>query len=105
MSRAAAARLRCMCSPGASAVVVDASYGTVADAGPGLRALLAAGADVVVRLHGPGSADVVVVDALARLALCARRGTGTLHVDTDDPDVRHLVELAGLAQVLRLGRP
>lgn len=86
-----------------AAVVVDASYGSVAEVGPRLRALLAGGADVVVRLHGPGSADVVAVDALARLALCSRRGGGTLRVETDDDDVRRLVGLLGLTGVLGLG--
>lgn len=45
-------------------------------------------------------ADLALVDALARLHLVARRLGGGLEVRGAGPDLRALIELAGLADVL-----
>ena len=48
--------------------------------------------------------DLVTVDCLARLALMARRQGGRIAVRGASPELRELVELAGLDEVL-LARP
>jgi anti-anti-sigma regulatory factor len=50
------------------------------------------------------AADAVTVDALARLALAARRRGCTISVSGIDEELRSLIELAGLAEVLGAGR-
>ncbi len=50
-------------------------------------------------VHGVG-ADAVVVDALARLQLAARRFGCRIHLDNAAPELRELVCLLGLEDVL-----
>lgn len=81
---------------------VRMSYDGLAGAAPAVRALLAR-ADVVLALGPPGRPDLAVVDAVARLALAARRsGTGLL---VRAPDLADLAGLCGLGRVLGSGQP
>jgi ABC-type transporter Mla MlaB component len=65
-------------------------------------ALLDAGAVEVLRCEvACVSADAVAVDALARLALAARRRGCRLRLAGASEELRELIELAGLAGVLR----
>ena len=47
--------------------------------------------------------DLEVVDALARLQLAARRRGFRIQLQNVPPDLAELLELCGLAQVLRMG--
>jgi ABC-type transporter Mla MlaB component len=49
---------------------------------------------------GSVEADVVAVDALARLALAARRHGAQVHLSGASRELRELVALMGLAEVL-----
>ena len=57
--------------------------------------------EVVGRLE-PGRADLATVDALIRFQLVARRAGGRVRVDDASDELRDLLELAGLAEVLGL---
>jgi hypothetical protein len=57
---------------------------------------------IVVRMEGGAAPDLGMVDALARLQLAARRTGWTIRLRVACPEVRELVELAGLADVLAL---
>lgn len=50
----------------------------------------------------PPDADLAVVDVLARLQLALRREGWTLVLRDAEPDLRGLIDLAGLADVLLL---
>ena len=78
------------------------SYARVLDAVGAARPLLVRGDLVVVVLTGPGRVDLVLLDALARLALNARRCGGELQVRVESVDVQRLAELTGLSAVLPL---
>ena len=58
---------------------------------------------MVVELTAPGPVDVALLDALARLAVTARRGGGALHVRTEDARLYQLAVLTGLAEVIPFG--
>jgi hypothetical protein len=62
--------------------------------------LLGAGRSVVVVLELLRPPDVGTLDALARLALAARRGGATLEVQAPHVELRQLAALAGLDDVL-----
>ena len=51
-----------------------------------------------------GQLDLAVVDALARLALAARRHGCAIRLDEPDPELVGLLALAGLAEVSGLAR-
>jgi hypothetical protein len=51
------------------------------------------------------AADVATVDALARLALVARRSACEVRLRGASPELLKLVELGGLAGVLRAEEP
>lgn len=51
------------------------------------------------------AADAVAIDALARLALAARRGRCDVRLRGASPQLLELVGLVGLADVLRCERP
>ncbi len=55
---------------------------------------------LVVRLCPPGRVDVATVGALARLLLQARRCAADLRVHAPDPELRVIVGLMGLCEVL-----
>jgi anti-anti-sigma regulatory factor len=63
--------------------------------------LLDGGVTVVVcDVRALGHPDLVVVDTLARLQLTARRAGGRIRVRGASDDLRHLLVLAGLADVV-----
>jgi ABC-type transporter Mla MlaB component len=51
------------------------------------------------------AADIATVDALARLALVARRSACEVRLRGASPELLGLVELSGLASVLRAEEP
>ncbi|MBB4754456.1 hypothetical protein BJ964_008617 [Actinoplanes lobatus] len=55
---------------------------------------------VVCEVTGPGEPDVVLVEALARLRLTARRHGRRLRVDGAGPPLRSLAALLGLGDLL-----
>jgi len=57
---------------------------------------------IVVGVADDGKPDLALVDALARLALVARRGGGRVVLRGAPDELRDLVVLAGLAGVLGL---
>lgn len=64
----------------------------------------AAGAgDVVCDVAGVAGPDVATVEALARLSLTARRHGRRLVVTGAGPDLRRLIDLLGLSDVLYQG--
>lgn len=75
------------------------SYAELDAAAGALGALAGRGQHLVVELLPPGRADLAAVDALARLALAARRSGGRLEVRADD-GLASLVRLAGLQEQL-----
>ena len=60
---------------------------------------------MVVWDAGPLPAEIATVDALARLALLARRSGAAIQLRRVSPELRDLIELAGLANVLSVARP
>jgi hypothetical protein len=103
MSAEARQRLTCMDGDGGTgaAVVRVPAHGAeraLAEAGR----LLAGGRSVVVALELLRPPDVGTLDALARLALAARRGGATLEVQAPDVELRQLAALVGLGSVLGL---
>jgi ABC-type transporter Mla MlaB component len=60
------------------------------------------GAAIVCDVSALPPADVGTVGALARLELTARRLGGTLELDRPSPQLCELLDLCGLAGVLRL---
>jgi ABC-type transporter Mla MlaB component len=60
------------------------------------------GTEEVVGRVEPGRADLATVDALVRFQLVARRAGGRVRVDDASDELRDLLELAGLAEVLGL---
>lgn len=79
------------------------SYAHAPDVVSVVRSSLARGDDVVVLLSAPGPVDLALLDALARLALSARRGGGALQVRADDPHLQQLAVLTGLGEAITLG--
>jgi anti-anti-sigma regulatory factor len=71
-----------------------------------VRGLLAAGGPTHIEcdVAGLAPADIEVVDALARLALVARRHGTRLCVRDPSPELRELLDLAGLGRVLPVCR-
>ena len=57
---------------------------------------------IVVGMEGAAAPDLGMIDALARLQLAARRTGWTIRLRVACPEVRELIELAGLADVLAL---
>jgi hypothetical protein len=57
---------------------------------------------IVVRMEGAAAPDLAKIDALARLQLAARRTGWTIRLRVACPEVRGLIELVGLADVLAL---
>jgi anti-anti-sigma regulatory factor len=72
-----------------------------------VRGLLAAGRATHIEcdVAGLAPADIEVVDALARLALIARRHGTRVCVRDPSPELRELLDLAGLGRVLPVCRP
>jgi hypothetical protein len=60
---------------------------------------------VVVWDAGPLPAEIATVDALARLTLLARRQGAVIQLRGVSPELRELIDLAGLATVLVSSRP
>ena len=56
--------------------------------------------ETVVWDAGPLPAEIATVDALARLALLARQSGAVIQLRRVSPELRDLIELAGLARVL-----
>ena len=77
----------------------------VADVAEQARALLRAGTPVTVELTASDDVALAAVDELARLTLDARRCGTPLSVQAPEPALRHLAELIGLCDVLRVGAP
>jgi hypothetical protein len=61
--------------------------------------------EIVIWDAGPLPAEIATVDALARLALLARRSGAVIQLRRVSPELRDLIELAGLARVLSVPRP
>jgi hypothetical protein len=86
-------------------VTVRASYDAAGQLAGSVGPLLSRGQVVVVVLTAPGTVDLAVLDALARLALHARRARCELRLRPDSDDVRALAALTGLSGALPLGGP
>ena len=84
-------------------VTVRVSYANAAAVLDVVRPLFARGDVVVVVLAAPGRVDLALVDALARLVLCARRQGGEVQVRVEGEQVKGLVALTGLSAVLSVG--
>ena len=61
--------------------------------------------ETVVWDVGPLPADIATVDALARLALLARRSGAVIQLRRVSPELRELIDLVGLGRVLAFPRP
>jgi hypothetical protein len=61
--------------------------------------------DIVVWDAGPLPAEIATVDALARLTLLARRQGAVIQLRGVSPELRALIDLAGLARILASPRP
>jgi anti-anti-sigma regulatory factor len=78
------------------------SPGCVARLSEGVARIVAAGVDVVVcDVADVVRPDLLAVDAVARMQLAARRHGGTIRLLAAAPALTALVELAGLAEVVR----
>jgi anti-anti-sigma regulatory factor len=64
--------------------------------------VVADGSEVVVGCVDARRPDIALVGALARLQLCARRRGCSMRVGDPSPELRGLLELAGLTEVLGL---
>lgn len=87
----------------ALSVVVRVPYAGTPDVVDDVADLLACGDSVVLVLTPPGTVDLAVVEALARLALAARRLEAPLQVRAAGAvlaDLADLVELTGLSAVV-----
>jgi hypothetical protein len=96
-------------SPGSRRVVVVVdgpfSRGSIASLCDGARRLLATGrVDIVMYDVGAvAEPDVMVIEALARLQLTARRAGGSIGVRRASGRLRDLLDLVGLCDVIALG--
>jgi len=61
--------------------------------------------DTVVWDARPLPAEIATVDALARLALLARRQGAVIQLRGVSPELRELIDLAGLGRILALPEP
>jgi hypothetical protein len=61
--------------------------------------------DTVVWDAGPLPAEIATVDALARLTLLARRQGAVIQLRGVSPELRELIDLAGLATVIASPQP
>jgi hypothetical protein len=61
--------------------------------------------ETVVWDAGPLPADFATVDALARLTLLARRSGAVIQLRRVSPELRELIDLAGLGRVIVVARP
>ncbi|WP_372345932.1 STAS domain-containing protein [Streptomyces sp. KL116D] len=102
--------------PGPEYVAASSSPSVVVVAGPirpgdapGLcERVLAARAitpTVVVDVSGVTGTDLATIDALARMQLAARRAGGRIRLRDPSPKLALLIQLAGLAGVLRAEAP
>jgi hypothetical protein len=60
--------------------------------------------EIVVWDAGPLPAEIATVDALSRLALLARRNGAVIQLRGVSPELRDLIDLAGLSLVLGVRR-
>jgi ABC-type transporter Mla MlaB component len=61
--------------------------------------------DTVVWDASPLPAEIATVDALARLTLLARRQGAVIQLRGVSPELRELIDLAGLARVISMPHP
>lgn len=85
---------------GTRTVAVKPSFARARDVVNAVRPLLERDVLVVVVLTAPGPVDVDLLDALARLALSARRTGCELRVHSESADLQHLAVLTGLSEAL-----
>ena len=102
MTAAVARRLPCMEPRAEDGGAVRLSCRCVGDVAEQARALLRAGTPVTVELTADDDVALAAVGELARLTLDARRCGTELSVLAPGAALRHLAELVGLCDVLRL---